>query len=242
MSTITEDTLIGVTVSQFRNGTHYQYLYEVLGLVKKYDPNLLGIQLFFDPFQTALNNEDTALERILKSVETERIANLDYNFDFTFGGMREYTHSFLRHSDESVRYAAENLNVIFDKYGNIGKQSYRQELAMSHNLLQELHKHPADIAMLKLETWMNAHEAAANELLALLEKRNEEISQQSNLRVKDARRESDIFYHKIVNRINAMINIHGKDYVPGFFNEFNTHATEYNNKYAQHIGRIQAND
>jgi hypothetical protein len=58
--------------------------------------------------------------------------------------------------------------------------------------------------------------------------------------MKEARQETDFYYHKIVNRINAMINLHGKDFVPGFFDEFNRHATEYNNKYAQHIGRIQA--
>jgi hypothetical protein len=237
-----EDTLIGVTISRFMNGTHYQYLLEVLELLKKHDPNPLGIQPFFDSFQIVINDEGVALEHITKSVETERIAKLDDKFDFTFGGMRDYTHSFLRHSGEAERYAAENLTVIFEKYGNIGKQPYRQELALSHNLLQDLRKHPADIETIKLTPWIDAHETAASELLALLEKRNEEISQQSSLRVKDARHESDIVYHKIVNRINAMINLNGKDYVPGFFNEFNTHATEYNNKYAQHIGRIQAND
>jgi hypothetical protein len=42
----------------------------------------------------------------------------------------------------TVRHAAENLAVVFDKYGNIGRQACRQELGSSVNILQDLRARP----------------------------------------------------------------------------------------------------
>jgi hypothetical protein len=43
----------------------------------------------------------------------------------------------------------------------------------------------------------------------------------------------------ILDRIDAMINLNGHDYVKGFVAEYNTHATEFKNALAQHLGRIK---
>jgi hypothetical protein len=240
MTKVNEEILIEVPVYRFSEETHYEYMEESSLIMRKYDPNYLGIQIFFGPFEQAIQNEDDALEHIRKSPETVRIAKVDVKFDSSFGGLRDYTHSFLKHFGEQERYAAENLSVVLKKYGNIAKEPYRQELAMAHNLIQDLRKHPADIQTLNLAPWINALETVTNEMLALLDKRNIEVSQQTHLKVKETRQETDILYQKIVNRINAMINIHGKAFAQAFFDEFNTHATEYKNKYAQHIGRIRS--
>jgi hypothetical protein len=238
--TTLEEILVGVSLSQFPNNLHFPYTSESLALFMKYNPSTLGIKEFFDPFELSFQKLDTAFEYSPKSPETERIARLDEEFDLTFAGMRNYSFSFLKHFNEDDRYAAENLKIIFDKYGNIARQPYRQAIGSSHNLVQELRNRPDDIQKINLTSWIDAHEAAAKKVADLLDKRIEEMSQQTNLRIREVRQEVDFYYHKIVNRINAMINIHGKDYVPGFFEEFNRHATEYNNKYAIHIGRIQA--
>jgi hypothetical protein len=240
MSIYYEDALLGVNVSQHPNGMHVEYVREVLMSLEKYGPDALGVRPFFDPFRQAVNNEITALEYIPKSADTKRIAKANNKFDNTFAGMRTYTHSFLNSVNDAEVYAAENLKVVLDKYGNIARKPYRQELSLSHNLVEDLRKRPNDIQVINLTTWINAHEMAANELFALLEKRNEEMARQINLHVRKMRKETDFYYHKNVNRINSMINIHGKDYVTGFFDEFNQRATEYNNKYAQHIGRLRA--
>jgi hypothetical protein len=193
-----------------------------------------------DPFKTALGLENAAFENMEKSPETERIAEVDRQFDFTFAGMRDYAHSCLRHFGEKERYAAENLSVVFEKYGNIGLQPYRQELVLSHNLLEDLRKHSDEIETINLIPWMEIHEVAAKKLSDLLNKRTDDIAQQTSVQVRKIRREVDMIYTQITNRIEAMINLHGKDYVPGFVNKYNAHAIEYKNKYAQHIGRVQA--
>ena len=196
--------------------------------------------MYFNPLQTKIIDLDTALERIRKSADTDRIAVADSEFDRSFSGMHEYTRSCRNHFDPTVRKAAENLLTVFDHYGNIGKEAYRQELASSFNLLQDLRARPGDVAALALEPWMSAHEQAANALAALLGKRTEEIWKQSDLNVREVRKELDAIHQQIITRIDAMINLYGKDFVPGFVAEYNAHATEYKNKLAQHLGRIHA--
>jgi hypothetical protein len=231
--------LLGVPVSQLPNGLHFSYNEGTKNLLQKFNPDPLGVMEFFDPYGGAIVNLDIAFEYSPKSPETDRIVKLDEIFDDTFSGMKNYVYAYLKHRGDTERYAAENLKVIFDKYGNIAKESYREALTYSHTLLQELKNHPAEIKVLLLTPWMDAHEKAAKEMRDLMEKRNEDMAHQTHIKVREARKEVDYYYHKIVNRINAMINLHTKDYVPGFYDEFNQHATEYNNKYAQHLGRLR---
>jgi CII-binding regulator of phage lambda lysogenization HflD len=139
-----------------------------------------------------------------------------------------------------MRHSAENLLVVFDHYGNIGKEAYRQELASSSNLLQDLRARTSEVAALNLEPWLAAHEQAAHMLADLLNARTGETAKQTDLNAKQVRHEIDAIYQQITSRINAMINLHGKDFVPGFVAEYNAHATEYKNKLAQHLGRIRA--
>jgi hypothetical protein len=129
--------------------------------------------------------------------------------------------------------------VIFEHYGNIAKEAYHQELGASTNLLQDLRARTADYAAVNLAPWANAHEQAANALASLLAERTTEQSQQSALRVREVRLRMDAVYQKVTDRLDAKINLDGKDYIPGFYAEYNTHATEYKNKLAQHLGRIK---
>ncbi|MDR0714017.1 MAG: DUF6261 family protein [Bacteroidales bacterium] len=234
------EKLVRVTTRALPNEQHFRFHTENDGLYTKYGVSALGIEPFILPFRSKLSDLDAALERIQKSAETERIALADQEFDRSFSGMHGYTHSCMNHFNSEVRRAAENMMIVFDHYGNIGKEAYRQELGSSFNLLQDLRARPDDLAALALEPWIAAHEQAANALAALLDARNVETSKQTDLIVRQTRRELDAIYQQITDRIDAMINLYGKDFVPGFVAEYNAHATEYKNKLAQHLGRIHA--
>ena len=232
--------LVRVRTSHLPNELHFRFQIENDVLYARYGESLLGIGDFIGPFRFKMADLGTALERIRKSPETERIAVADHVFDTSFSGMSEYVHSCLRHFSPTVQRSAENLEVIFRHYGNIAKESYRQELGSSYNLMQDLRDRMADVTALNLEPWMLAHEEAAAALSALLDERTGETAKQTELRVRQVRREVDIIYQQITDRIDAMINLHGRDFVPGFVAEYNAHATEYKNKLAQHLGRIHA--
>jgi hypothetical protein len=237
-----KDKLVRLTVRLLPNKLYFRFHTENDGLYTKYGIDPLGIAIYYEPFCSKLSDLDTALERVRKSADTDRIVVADSEFDRSFSGMKEYTRSFRNHFDPAVRRAAENLLIVFDHYGNIGKEAYRQELASSHNLLQDLRERSADVLVLNLEPWMAAHEQAAATLSDLLHVRTGEISKQTTLSVKQVRREMDAIYQQITDRIDAMINLYGKNFVPGFVAEYNAHATEYKNKLAQHLGRIRAEE
>ena len=222
------------------NEVHFRFHTENEALYTKYDPAALGIQPFIAPFRAGLSALDTALERIRKSADTARAAEADRDFDLSFSGLHEYARSCLHHFDPAVKRAAENLDVVFAHYGNIGKEAYRQELASSYNLMQDLRARKEEVTLLNLEPWMQAHEQAAAALAAILDERTGETAQQTELRAGQTRRELDAVYQQITDRIEAMINLNGRDFVPGFVAEYNAHALEYKNRLAQHLGRIHA--
>jgi hypothetical protein len=113
-------------------------------------------------------------------------------------------------------------------------------LYSSSNLLQDLRARTSEVTALNLEPWLAAHEQAAHMLADLLNARTGETAKQTDLNARQVRHEIDAIYQQITDRIDAMINLHGKDFVPGFVAEYNAHATEYKNKLAQHLGRIRA--
>jgi hypothetical protein len=234
------EKLVRVRVYVLPNELHFRFHTENDALYTKYNPESLGIGTFINPFRLKLADLDTALEHIRKSPYTARAVEADRDFDVTYSGLHDYANSCLHHFDPKVRLAAENIIIVFEHYGNIGRQPYRQELASSFNLLQDLRARANDIAAMNLEPWMEAHEQAAHSLADLLDGRTSETAQQTELRVRQVRRELDSEYRQITDRIDAMINLHGRDFVPGFVAEYNAHATEYKNKLAQHLGRIHA--
>ncbi|MDR1526922.1 MAG: DUF6261 family protein, partial [Dysgonamonadaceae bacterium] len=164
----TNDKLVKVKTQALPNELHFRFHSENDALYARYGEQPLGISEFITPFRGKLSDLDIALERIRKSAETERIAEADHAFDTSFSGMSEYARSCLNHFDPAVRRSAENLDIVFSHYGNIGKEAYRQELASSLNLVQELRARATDVTALNLEPWIGAHEQAAAALAALL--------------------------------------------------------------------------
>jgi len=231
--------IVRVPTHKFPNELHFMFMTENRRLYDKYGVRELAIDPFMPEYDAALADEDIALELVRKSAETQRIAVADTEFDTSFSGMRDYARLGLKHYDPNVRQSAENLWVIFEHYGNIAPLAYHQELGASFNLLQDLRARTNDYTITGIAPWADAHEQAANNLSNLLALRTEEQSQQSDLRVRDVRIRMDIAYQKVTDRLDAKINLEGKDFVPGFVAEYNTHATEYKNKLAQHLGRIK---
>jgi hypothetical protein len=233
-----KEKLVRVRTILLPNETFFTFVKENREYYITYDPQKLEIEVYMAEYDAAVNDLDTALERVRKSPDTERIAVLDAEFDTSYTGMEEYVRVCLKHYIPAVRLAAENLVVIFDHYGNIGRQPYRKELGSSFNLVQELMMQQADVATLQLDPWIQAHTNAANALSALLKVRTGDTSQQTDIRVRNARHRVEDVYQNITNRIDAVINLRGKDFAGGFYAEYNAHATEYKNSLAQHLGRI----
>lgn len=232
--------LVKVTCQRFTNELHFGFHLENRTLFERFVPTELGIDSFMEDYTQAVNDEDTAIEQIRRSADTKRIAAADAVFDESYSGMNLHLQSCLKHYDPLIRRSAENLKVVFAKYGNIGKHQYREELVMSRNLLTDLRERAADVTATGLAEWMNAHEQTAIKLRELIDTRSSEIAGRTTLRVSVTRRNTDSIFHRIISRLEARINLNGLDYVPGFVAAYNTHATEYKNALAQHLGRLHS--
>lgn len=130
--------LVRLQVGKLQNETFFQFMSENRRYYSRYSAEIPEIAEFMPEFNDSMTVLDAALEYIRKSPDTNRIALLDVEFDKTFSGMDAFAKSHLNHFDADVRAAAENLNVIFHHYGNIGRLPYREELAASHNLVEKL--------------------------------------------------------------------------------------------------------
>ena len=234
------EALVRVPCQRLVNEQHLGFHLENRSIFARFGTTALGIQPFEAAYSKAIDDEDTAMEQIRRSADTARIAAADVDFDESFSGMHTYLQACLKHADLDVRHAAQNLDVVFAKYGNIGRHAYRQELTMSRNLLQDLSEREADVITTGLTVWINAHEQASVKLRQLMDARSDETAGRTTLRVSETRNETDMVYYRTIARLEAMINIHGVNWVPGFVAAYNTHATEYKNTLAQHLGRIHA--
>jgi hypothetical protein len=235
------EALVRVPNQKFTNEQHFGFHSENRSIFTRFSYAALGIQPFEEAYGKAVDDEDAAMEQIRRSADTSRIAAADAEFDESYSGMHTYLQACLKHVDHNIRHAAQNLDVVFAQYGNIGRYPYRQELAMSMNLLQDLDARAADVNTVALTVWMDAHRQAAVRLRQLIDARSDETAAKTTLRVIETRRQTDNVYLRLIARLEAMININGADYVPGFLAAYNTHATEYKNTLAQHLGRIHAN-
>jgi hypothetical protein len=224
------------------NETSFQFLKENRACYQKYNPTLLHIDELIPEYDLAMAEFDVALETIRKSAETQRISAADIAFDKAFSALHGYVKVCLNHYDPDVQHAAQNIEPILHHYGNIGRESYRQELASAQNLLDTLNLHLEDIETLNLPPWMEALYEKMQILSDLLGARTEEEAQHTHVSTRDARRKTEKIHLRIIDRIDAMVNLNGKEYVPGFFNEYNARATEYKNNLAQHLGRIHKNN
>lgn len=234
------NTLVKVPCPRLTNEMHLGFHLENGVMIGEFGATELGIAEYATQYADAIHDEDVAIEQVRRSADTSRIAEADVVFDNSYTGMHTYIQACLHHVSPEVRYSAQNLAVIFDQYGNIGRHSYRSELMMSRNILTDLRERPADIQATGLTVWMNAHESAATKLRELMDARSAEIASRSKLQVKETRKNTDGVYHLIISRVESMININGVNYVPGFVDAYNTHATEYKNTLAQHLGRVHA--
>jgi hypothetical protein len=66
--------LVRLNTYALPNEQYLRFLTENDGLYIKFGVSALEIEPFIIPFRTKLSEEDTALERILKSADTDRIA------------------------------------------------------------------------------------------------------------------------------------------------------------------------
>jgi hypothetical protein len=232
-----------IYLKNLRNEEHYKFQTDFAHLVTTHTPATLGIETQFDPYQTLLANEGTALDVIRKSATTEQIFDSDTLRDETFSGLAGTVKSMVNHYKAEVKAAAARLQVVFGNYNNVAVKPYDEETAAITKLVADLQgNYSADVAIMGLTEWV-AQLQTQNEAFDTLKKaRYTEEAAKTQLKMKETRTATDVAYHAMVKHIDALIEINGETAYSSFVNELNTYIDSYNNLIAQRQGRNAKNN
>ena len=227
-----------VDISRFRNHEHFQFQTEFRDLIILETPEKLKIVSLFPDYLICYNNEDTAIQKIIKNATTNNIEEADKKRDKIYRGMMDTNKAALNHFDDQIRIAAERLRVVFDTFGNLAIKPLNEETSGIYNLLQELNANYADeIVKTGVASWTTALDDANKTFDELVKKRNDENTSKTELKVTQTRIEIDKLYGAIAERINALIIVEGEGVYESFVKKLNGYIEKYNNIVARRYGR-----
>jgi hypothetical protein len=189
-----------------RNETHTGFHEEMNHVFTKNNPDVLGYRPLYDRYQIALDHEKQSLDFIRKSSLTVKINEQDQKRDTVYRGFVNTVKGATNHYDAEHREAARILSDIFKHYGNMARKPLNDETIALNNLMDELRK-PAlyqALTLLGLTNWLDKLQEENDLLTALMRERYIEISQQTSYRMEETRKETDKYYHAIVNHIENL--------------------------------------
>jgi len=226
-----------------RNEEHYQFQTDFKGLVDRYTPAALGIEVAYAVYLVLYGDEGTALDMIRKSAVTEKITEADLLRDFTFRGLRDAIKAAGNHFNPSVKEAAARLQVALNHYGNITLKPYDEETAAIAALIADLRTtYAPDATLTGINDWINELQTNNTAFDTLKKERYTEEAGKTQLRMKEVRTEIDATFRTITERINALIIVNGEATYAEFVNELNQRIENYQNLLAQRQGRNAKKD
>ena len=212
-----------LSLQELRNAAHCQFHTDCLGTVSKHSADALNIRDQYSEYQRACQTEAEAWAGIAKSASTQEIVDCDHAREITLRGFISQVRCNLNHFDESMRGCARRVLAIVDECVNMVPRPYDEESAMITCLTTDLRtKAWTDLECLCLTDWCTQLEAQNTEFITLETSRNSEECNRTELSMKQARKQTDAAYQKMVERINALVVIAGEDSYREFVQEVNT--------------------
>jgi hypothetical protein len=236
--------LINIHRNHLTNALHLQFILEVIKLIKKFNSVLLKIPVLFDILCKCAEKEDLCHKIIHKSNLSKLKMEIDHARGTLVLGIKDELKATRRHFDEDVQEAGRRLKIVFDRYNkpiSLVNQPYDAETAGINNLIKELEeKHAEDIKLIGLTPWLEKLRTRNEEFEQLANAYTEQKAEKPFFQPKEARRETDEAYKKIVYAINGLLVLEDETEYTAFVNELNILIKHYNDTLAQHLGRIHA--
>ena len=217
-------------LSRLRNEEHFHFFTSFRDLVLVFTVLALNIELLFNLFLAAYDNELAALDLIRKNAISDDLVDADDERDNVFRGMSDVVKSALNHFNADVRAAAKRLQVVLDTYGNLAIKSYDAETGGLNSLINDFTTtYAADIATVGLTEWVTELQAKNKAFDDLKNNRYSTEAAKTILRMKEERVKTDAVYRQLVERINALIVVEGEGAYAGFVNELNKRIEGFDN-------------
>jgi hypothetical protein len=228
---------------KLRNEEHFQFHTDLVKLIENETPAKLKVVNQFVAYRSLYDDENTALNVILKSGHTKEMAETDVLRDERLRGFRLAASSFTTHFLESKRKAADRILIVLDKYNGIELKPYDQETASVNQLLAELTGTlAADIAFLGLSDWPIEIKTTNDAFADLMTSRFTEGASKTDLQMKVVRTAIDKVCRTILDRIDAVILLDEETDFSSFVNELNARIDRASLVLAQRQGRNSKGD
>jgi hypothetical protein len=228
----------------FLNALHVQCVTEIKDLTAANNPASLGILDQYEDFVVWHGREDEAYKFISKSAITAEKELVDQERDAIFTGMRSYVNSLLYHYDTATAAAARRLKITIDGFNQpapLVDLSYDAETAAITSLLKDLSAQSDDVAKLNMKGWITALETKNKVFDALADQYVGNIAEKPAYNMLQARRGIEKSMRTMFDCINALIVMKGDAAYSAYVNGLNAVIKHYNDVYAGHIGRVEAN-
>jgi hypothetical protein len=220
-----------------KNNIHAEFHTNIDRIFLKNNPQAMGIHLLYNLYKSALDREIDSLDFVRGSEYTQLINEQDHVRDTIYRGMVDTVDAALHHFNPAHVSAARMISKAIKSYGNLSVQTLDAESAMIADLIRELEK-PAlaqDVTRIGLTPWKDKLKEENEKFRQLMVDRNDETQGKSPYKMKDTRKETDKYYHLIINRIETE-HYAGIPVSEDFIRELNILIERYRHILAQERG------
>jgi hypothetical protein len=230
--------ILTVHLRTFNNEEHYEFLVVLRDLIQKYPAAQAALTVYGNSLIEQIEKEKELINVMQKSDYTQSIADADQRIDRTITGMNQIIAANLHHFSLENVEAARILQNRFKAFGRITQKSYEEEIADVTILLEDLRNdmYAGAITLTGLAPWLTELTEVEATFEYLLRQRNTEYAQKPQNRLRSVRRDSDILYHRMIDRIEASATLDTTHLYDAFINELNARIN-YFNDHAHHHAR-----
>lgn len=206
-----------------------QVMKNIKGFLEKEDLHNMGLSQVKSDFDLKYTALEEAIKPLLKNENTEKIQELDAKRDALWVGFLAYIRGWLAFPEEDKAQAANKLLLIAENYGkNIQQKPFQEETAIINSVLQDLAKPENSplITLIGAEIWVQGLSQANQAFEQLHNDRTEEQGTLLVGKTREARKEMNEVYTKLIKTLNAFAYINGEALYQNLANTLNEEIGE----------------
>lgn len=227
---------IRLNLARLLNEEHIEYINDLCQAMHEYPKDKQQWTKDFSALEIQLGNEKEAFKFMRKSTYTSDIQQSAKELSDTYRGLFLALNASVRHFDETKRIAALRIQGQINVSGHISRKNFNDKTLAVQSLTDLARQELAtDFEILGLTHWITELCSRNESYISLQEKRNQERMQQTKLRMKMVRTETDKAYIALLNRMDALILVNGSKKYEKLVIQLNTITKFYKDNIARRV-------
>lgn len=226
---------------RYTNAAHVGFHTDSLKIHRKY-ASLIDAAALMNLYAAAVARESGLFTRMRQGEYTEKKVEVDRQRVGLYRGIGRIVRDGLQHFDPAVRAAAARLNILMKNYGDVPRTSYSAETAAFDSLVARLRseEYAEDARRLGIGEWVEQLDERNALFKTYVDKTAREALGKSGITFRAARHETDRALHRLVARVEALVNLNGAEPYAALLGEYGALVKKYNTTVHEHYGRLHA--